>query len=84
MSCDVSSPCFQDELLSKKKKEKKKKVSVRPAEELRCFGQEQTDRYASDIIFTDRYASDIIFTGLPVCWFITGARTDPTGRTSSL
>ncbi|XP_029308915.1 dnaJ homolog subfamily C member 1 [Cottoperca gobio] len=33
-----------DELLSKKKKEKKKKLSSRPAEELRCIGQDRTDR----------------------------------------
>uniref|UniRef100_UPI003AAD9FC9 dnaJ homolog subfamily C member 1 n=1 Tax=Centroberyx gerrardi TaxID=166262 RepID=UPI003AAD9FC9 len=33
-----------DELLSKKKKEKKKKLNSKPAEELRCFGQEKTDR----------------------------------------
>ncbi|XP_022622088.1 dnaJ homolog subfamily C member 1 isoform X2 [Seriola dumerili] len=33
-----------DELLSKKKKEKKKKVSSRPVEELRCIGQDRTDR----------------------------------------
>ncbi|XP_018534619.1 dnaJ homolog subfamily C member 1 [Lates calcarifer] len=33
-----------DELLSKKKKEKKKKVSSRPADELRCIGQERPDR----------------------------------------
>lgn len=36
--------CFQDELLSRKKREKKKKVSSRPAEELRCIGQDRTDR----------------------------------------
>ncbi|CAJ1073225.1 dnaJ homolog subfamily C member 1 [Xyrichtys novacula] len=30
-----------DELLSKKKKEKKKKVSSRPAEDLRCIGQDR-------------------------------------------
>ncbi|XP_023139720.2 dnaJ homolog subfamily C member 1 [Amphiprion ocellaris] len=33
-----------DELLSKKKKEKKKKLSSRPAEELRCIGQDRADR----------------------------------------
>ncbi|XP_044074898.1 dnaJ homolog subfamily C member 1 [Siniperca chuatsi] len=33
-----------DELLSKKKKEKKKKLSSRPAEDLRCIGQDRTDR----------------------------------------
>lgn len=33
-----------DELLSKKKKEKKKKVSSKPTEELRCIGQDRTDR----------------------------------------
>ncbi|KAM9349690.1 dnaJ homolog subfamily C member 1 [Symphorus nematophorus] len=33
-----------DELLSKKKKEKKKKLSSRPGDELRCIGQERTDR----------------------------------------
>lgn len=33
-----------DELLSKKKREKKKKLSSRPAEELRCIGQDRTDR----------------------------------------
>ncbi|KAL6103650.1 dnajc1 [Pungitius sinensis] len=33
-----------DELLSKKKKEKKKKLGSRPAEELRCIGQERMDR----------------------------------------
>ncbi|XP_053294548.1 dnaJ homolog subfamily C member 1 [Pleuronectes platessa] len=33
-----------DELLSKKKKEKKKKLSSRPAEELRCIGQDRIDR----------------------------------------
>uniref|UniRef100_A0A8C3G5N0 DnaJ homolog subfamily C member 1 n=1 Tax=Cyclopterus lumpus TaxID=8103 RepID=A0A8C3G5N0_CYCLU len=32
-----------DELLSKKKKEKKKKLSSRPAEEIRCIGQDRTD-----------------------------------------
>lgn len=39
--------CFQDELLSKKKKEKKKKASSRPAEDLRCTGQDRTDRWAA-------------------------------------
>ncbi|XP_037618930.1 dnaJ homolog subfamily C member 1 [Sebastes umbrosus] len=33
-----------DELLSKKKKEKKKKLSSRPPEELRCIGQDRTER----------------------------------------
>lgn len=33
-----------DELLSKKKKEKKKKLSSRPAEDLRCIGQDRADR----------------------------------------
>uniref|UniRef100_A0A8C4DPG6 DnaJ homolog subfamily C member 1 n=1 Tax=Dicentrarchus labrax TaxID=13489 RepID=A0A8C4DPG6_DICLA len=33
-----------DELLSKKKKEKKKKLSSRPAEDLRCIGQDRTER----------------------------------------
>ncbi|XP_056266454.1 dnaJ homolog subfamily C member 1 [Pseudoliparis swirei] len=33
-----------DELLSKKKKEKKKKLSSRPAEEIRCMGQDRSDR----------------------------------------
>ncbi|XP_059200725.1 dnaJ homolog subfamily C member 1 isoform X2 [Centropristis striata] len=34
-----------DELLSnKKKKEKKKKLSTKPAEEIRCIGQDRTDR----------------------------------------
>ncbi|XP_062260642.1 dnaJ homolog subfamily C member 1 [Platichthys flesus] len=33
-----------DELLSKKKKEKKKKLSSRPAEELRCIGQDRINR----------------------------------------
>lgn len=33
-----------DELLSKKKKEKKKKLSSKPAEELRCIGQDRTER----------------------------------------
>uniref|UniRef100_A0A671Z515 DnaJ homolog subfamily C member 1 n=1 Tax=Sparus aurata TaxID=8175 RepID=A0A671Z515_SPAAU len=33
-----------DELLSKKKKEKKKKLISRPAEDLRCIGQDRTDR----------------------------------------
>ncbi|XP_030016264.1 dnaJ homolog subfamily C member 1-like [Sphaeramia orbicularis] len=33
-----------DELLSKKKKEKKKKMSSRPADELRCIGQDRPDR----------------------------------------
>uniref|UniRef100_A0A3Q3MP19 DnaJ (Hsp40) homolog, subfamily C, member 1 n=1 Tax=Mastacembelus armatus TaxID=205130 RepID=A0A3Q3MP19_9TELE len=33
-----------DELLSKKKKEKKKKLNSRPAEELRCVGQDRTER----------------------------------------
>ena len=51
-------PCLQDELLSKKKKEKKKKLSSRPAEELRCIGQDHADRYTCDIIIA----------GLPVCW----------------
>lgn len=33
-----------DELLSKKKKEKKKKLSSRPPDDLRCIGQDRTDR----------------------------------------
>lgn len=33
-----------DELLSKKKKEKKKKLSSRPVEDIRCVGQDRTDR----------------------------------------
>ncbi|KAK5604437.1 hypothetical protein CRENBAI_017211 [Crenichthys baileyi] len=33
-----------DELLSRKKKDKKKKLSSRPTEELRCNGQDRTDR----------------------------------------
>uniref|UniRef100_A0A087Y039 DnaJ homolog subfamily C member 1 n=2 Tax=Poecilia formosa TaxID=48698 RepID=A0A087Y039_POEFO len=33
-----------DELLSRKKKEKKKKLSSRPPEELRCIGQDRSDR----------------------------------------
>nr|XP_040028323.1 dnaJ homolog subfamily C member 1 [Gasterosteus aculeatus aculeatus] len=33
-----------DELLSKKKKEKRRKLGSRPAEELRCIGQERSDR----------------------------------------
>ncbi|KAF6720401.1 DnaJ-like protein subfamily C member 1 [Oryzias melastigma] len=33
-----------DELLSKKKKDKKKKMNPRPVDDLRCIGQDQTDR----------------------------------------
>uniref|UniRef100_A0A3Q1EGH1 DnaJ homolog subfamily C member 1 n=1 Tax=Acanthochromis polyacanthus TaxID=80966 RepID=A0A3Q1EGH1_9TELE len=54
-----------DELLSKKKKEKKKKLSSRPAEELRCIGQDRADRYASDIIT----AAVRLFVFLIVCCF---------------
>lgn len=38
--------CVQDELLSKKKKEKRRKLGSRPVEELRCIGQERSDRYS--------------------------------------
>lgn len=40
----LSSLCFQDEMLSKKKKEKKKRASCRPADDLRCAGPDRTDR----------------------------------------
>uniref|UniRef100_A0A8C7XJX5 DnaJ (Hsp40) homolog, subfamily C, member 1 n=1 Tax=Oryzias sinensis TaxID=183150 RepID=A0A8C7XJX5_9TELE len=33
-----------DELLSKKKKDKKKKMNSRPVDDLRCIGQDQTER----------------------------------------
>lgn len=44
LAVPLNALCFQDELLSKKKKEKKKKASSRPAEDLRCLGQDRTDR----------------------------------------
>lgn len=44
LAVSLNALCFQDELLSKKKKEKKKKASSRPAEDLRCMGQDRTDR----------------------------------------
>lgn len=55
--------CLQDELLSKKKKERKKKLSSKPAEELRCIGQ---DRYTCDII-TELHLSLALFEFIVMC-----------------
>uniref|UniRef100_A0A671Z4Y8 DnaJ homolog subfamily C member 1 n=1 Tax=Sparus aurata TaxID=8175 RepID=A0A671Z4Y8_SPAAU len=49
-----------DELLSKKKKEKKKKLISRPAEDLRCIGQDRTDRYHYDITSDRPHWQDIL------------------------
>lgn len=86
-SCDLTMnpPCFQDELLSKKKKEKKKKLSSRPAEDLRCIGQDRTDRYSHDIITGLLIFLVCLCLLFVVCLFLVSEfRTDLTGRTSSL
>lgn len=78
--------CFQDELLSKKKKEKKKKLSSRPAEDLRCIGQDRTDRYSCG----NMSRLDLVLALFPfpvfygLVWFLVGLRSDLSGRTSSL